>query len=55
MHRGITPDTALTFAEVFNTQAEYWLDLQRDWDLSHAKQIHTPVKRLTQPKKDKKP
>jgi antitoxin HigA-1 len=46
MRRGITADTALTFAEAFDTTPEYWLDLQRDWDLLHAKKNHTPVKRL---------
>jgi addiction module HigA family antidote len=47
MHRGITADTALAFSEAFeNTTPEYWLDLQRDWDLSHAKKTHIPVKRL---------
>lgn len=54
MRRGITADTALAFSEAFDTPPEYWLDLQRDWDLSHAKAIHMPVKRLILSKKDKK-
>ncbi|MBS0350672.1 MAG: HigA family addiction module antidote protein [Proteobacteria bacterium] len=54
MRRGITADTALAFAEVFDTKPEYWLDLQRDWDLSHAKLTHTPVKRLVLSKKGKR-
>ena len=31
---GVTPDTALRFARVFNTSAEYWLNLQAQHDLS---------------------
>jgi addiction module HigA family antidote len=30
---GVTPDTALRFARVFNTSAEYWLNLQAQHDL----------------------
>jgi addiction module HigA family antidote len=44
--RGVTADSAIAFAEAFGTEAEFWLNLQRDWDLWHAKQIHVPVKRL---------
>ena len=55
LRRGITADSALAFSEVFDTPPEYWLDLQRDWDLSHARQLHAPVKRLALSKKSKKP
>lgn len=42
--RGITPDSALAFAESFpETTPEYWLNLQRDWDLWHARQTHTAL------------
>jgi len=34
--RGITPDTALRFARLFGTTAEFWLNGQRNWDLWHA-------------------
>lgn len=48
--RGVTGDSALAFAEALGTQPEYWLNLQRDWDLWHARQTHIPVK-LLMPKK----
>ena len=53
MHRGVTGDSALAFAESFGTDPEFWLNLQRDWDLWHAKQAHIPVK-LVPLKKEKK-
>lgn len=46
MRRGVTADSALSFSEAFNTEPEYWLNLQRDWDLWHATQTHIPVKSL---------
>lgn len=48
MRRGVTADSALAFAEAFGVKPEYWLDLQRDWDLWRAKQTHIPVKLLAQ-------
>jgi len=50
-HRGVTADSALAFAAAFGTEPEFWLNLQRDWDLWHAKQTHTPVKALKSKKK----
>lgn len=47
MRRGVTADSALAFAESFGMEAEFWLDLQRDWDLWKAKQTHVSVKRLS--------
>lgn len=44
MHRGVTADSALAFGEAFGMEAEFWLNLQIQWDLWNAKQIHTPVK-----------
>jgi len=41
--RGVTADSALAFSEAFNMEAEFWLNLQRDWDLWHAKKAHKPV------------
>jgi addiction module HigA family antidote len=35
--RGVTPDTALRLARVLGMSAEFWLGLQQDWDLWHAK------------------
>jgi addiction module HigA family antidote len=34
--RGVTPDTALRLARLFSTTPEFWLNLQRDHDLSRA-------------------
>jgi len=34
--RGVTPDTALRLARLFNTTPEFWLNGQRNWDLWHA-------------------
>lgn len=31
--RGITADTAIRLASFFGTSAEFWLNLQRDYDL----------------------
>ncbi len=39
--RGITPDTALRLAQLFDTTPEFWLNGQRNWDLWHA--IHSPA------------
>ncbi|GAB4357009.1 MAG: HigA family addiction module antitoxin [Kiloniellaceae bacterium] len=35
--RGVTPDTALRLARLFSTTPEFWLNLQRDHDLSKAR------------------
>ncbi|MFZ9035818.1 MAG: HigA family addiction module antitoxin [Francisellaceae bacterium] len=44
--RGITADSALSLACAFDTTAEFWLDLQRDWDIYKAKKSHTIVTRI---------
>ncbi len=31
------------FAEAFNMEAEFWLNLQLAYDLWNAKQKHTPI------------
>jgi antitoxin HigA-1 len=36
--RGVTPDTALRLARVLGTSAEFWLELQLEWDLWRARQ-----------------
>lgn len=41
--RGVTADSALAFSEAFGTEPEFWLNLQRDWDLWRARQNHKPV------------
>ena len=35
--RSITPDTALRLSRVLGMSADFWLGLQQDWDLWHAK------------------
>jgi antitoxin HigA-1 len=40
--RGITADSALSLADTFACEPEFWLQLQNTWDLWHARQSHTP-------------
>lgn len=44
--RGVTADSALSLSEAFGTEPEFWLNLQMNWDLWHAKQSHKAVKLL---------
>jgi len=44
--RGVTADSAMAIGEALRTGPEFWLNLQRDWDLWHAKRIHKPVRPL---------
>ena len=53
MRRGVTADSALAFAEAFGMEAEFWLNLQRDWDLWRSRQTHVHVKLLSLVKKKK--
>jgi addiction module HigA family antidote len=48
MHRGVTADSALAFSEAFGVEPEFWLNLQCNWDLWHARQTHTAIKLLPQ-------
>jgi len=41
--RGITPDTALRLAKLFDTTAEFWLKGQLNWDLWHAMKTQSPA------------
>lgn len=34
----LTADTAMRLAKVFGTTAEYWMNLQRAWDLARARE-----------------
>lgn len=34
--RGVTPDTALRLARLFNMTADFWLGLQEGWDMWQA-------------------
>lgn len=44
--RGVTAVSALDLGEALMTGPEFWLNLQRDWDLWHSKQKHQMVKPL---------
>lgn len=44
--RGITPETAMVFADAFNTTPQFWLNLQLSLDLWKAAKKHKPVKKL---------
>lgn len=44
--RGITADSALKLGDALGTGPEFWLNLQRDWDLWHTLRHHKPLARL---------
>lgn len=44
--RGVSADSALSFAEALDTSPEFWLNLQRNWDLWHARKNHTHIRAL---------
>ena len=46
--RRVTADSALTLGEALGTGPEFWLNLQRDWDLWHSLRDHSPVPPLKQ-------
>lgn len=42
-HRGVTAESALAFGDALKTGPEFWLNLQRDWDLWHSMRRHEKV------------
>lgn len=44
--RGITAASALALGDALKTGPEFWLNLQRDWDLWHSLQRHEKVRPL---------
>ena len=42
--RGVTAESALAFADAFKMEPEFWLNLQRDWDLWYAMRRHKNIK-----------
>jgi len=42
--RGISADSALTLSEALDNTPQFWLNLQRNWELWHALQNHKEVK-----------
>ncbi len=53
--RGVTEKVALDFADAFDTSARFWLNLQNQYDLWHARQQHTPVQKIVPLKIDEDP
>lgn len=41
--RGITAESALALGGALRTGPEFWLNLQRDWDLWHSMRRYTKV------------
>ncbi len=41
--RGISASSALAIGEALATGPEFWLNLQRDWDLWHSLRKHRPI------------
>ena len=41
--RGVSAESALAFGEALGTGPEFWLNLQRDWDLWHSMQTHHKI------------
>ena len=46
--RGISADSALSLADVFQMEPEFWLNLQRDWDLYNALKYHKNIPPLAE-------
>jgi addiction module HigA family antidote len=44
--RGITPDMALNLSDAFGTSAEFWMNLQSNFDLWHAEQEHEAINKI---------
>lgn len=44
--RGITAESALALGEALGTGAEFWMNLQQNWDLWHSLQDHERVRRI---------
>lgn len=44
--RGITAETALAFADVFGSSAQFWINLQTNYDLWEAQQEHKRRKKI---------
>jgi len=42
--RGVTANSALSFGEALRTGPEFWLNLQRDFELWHEQKKHKKVK-----------
>ena len=41
--RGLSAESALAFSDALGMPPEFWLNLQRDWDLWHAMKSHKTI------------
>lgn len=44
--RGITANSALDLADAFGIEADFWLNLQLNWDLWHAARNHVQIQKI---------
>lgn len=44
--RGVSAESALAFSDALGMVPEFWLNLQRNWDLWHAMQSHQSISRI---------
>jgi len=44
--RGISADSALALGDALGTGPEFWLNLQRDWNLWHSMRMHKRIPKL---------
>lgn len=44
--RGVAAESALAFSDAFKMEPEFWLNLQRDWNLWHAMRKHKNIKAI---------
>jgi addiction module HigA family antidote len=44
--RGITADSALALGDALGTGPEFWLNIQRDWNLWHSMRMHKRIPKL---------
>ncbi|MEK9627986.1 MAG: HigA family addiction module antitoxin [Nitrospinota bacterium] len=42
--RGVSPESALSLGQAWDTGPEFWLNLQRDWDLWNSRKKHHAIK-----------
>ena len=44
--RGVTASSALAFSQAFGNSPEFWMNLQQNWELWHAKKDQKSIKLL---------
>lgn len=48
--RNVTADSALALGEAFKMEPDFWLNLQKNWDLWQAQRKHTSILPFVLPK-----